>query len=236
MLHKLWVTLFYRPLYNLLLLAIAIIPGGNVGVAIISLTLVVKLALFPLTQRSINSQIAMKAIEPDIEAIKKEVPDKTEQNKRIYALYKERKINPFSGCLLILIQLPIIIALYLVFMRGIGTVPVEPYGFVSVPEHWNMIFFGVDLAKKSIILALLAGVSQYVQAKLAQGRQAKPSGEGMAGQFAKSMQMQMVYVLPLVIVFIAYRVSAAVALYWITSNIVTIAQELYTLRQTKRTT
>lgn len=231
MLQNVWEKVFYQPLYNALLIVIAFIPGGNVGLAIIALTLFVKILLFPLTQKSINSQLAMKAIEPELDEIKKRVTDKVQQNKEIYALYKTKKINPFSGCLLILIQIPIIIALYLVFMRGIGAVPVAPYSFVQVPELWNMNFLGIDLAAKSIILALLAGASQFFQGWLARGRQAKPSGEGMAGQLAKTMQIQMLYVLPIVIAFVAYSVSAAVALYWITSNIVTIVQELYTIRR-----
>src|SRR5690606_20778827 len=119
-------------------------------------------------------------IEPEIAAIKKEVPDKMEQNKRVYALYKERKVNPFSGCLLILIQIPIIIALYLVFLRGFGEAPVALYSFVKAPETLNMQFLGlVDLASKSIVLALIAGLTQFIQGKLAQGRQSKPEGEGM---------------------------------------------------------
>jgi YidC/Oxa1 family membrane protein insertase len=214
---------------------IAVLPGGDVGLAVILITLLVKLVLFPLTQRSIESQIAMKEIEPAIEAIKKEETDTALQNKKIYALYKEKKVNPFSGCLLVLLQLPVIIALYLVFMRGFGdTAPAALYSFVHAPETLNMHFLGlVDLRSKSLLFAALTALSQFFQAFIARRRQGKPSGEGMQAQLAKSMQMQMLYILPILIGFIAYRISAAVALYWITSNIVTIAQELYTLRKMK---
>lgn len=236
MFSTLWDTIFYQPLYNALIFFISIMPGSDVGLAIILLTIIVKLILFPLTQRSIDSQIAMKALEPEINKIKETVTDKAEQTKKTFALYKERKVNPLSGCLLILLQLPVIIALYLVFLHGFETIPVSLYSFVHAPETFNLKFFGiVDLAGKSLVLAILAGVSQYVQGKLAEGRQSTPASNGsMGGQFAKTMQTQMLYVMPIMIVIIAYKISAAVALYWITSNIFTIAQELYTIRKMRR--
>ena len=233
MLHSFWNAILYRPLYNLLLFILTAVPGSDIGIAIILLTILVKLVLFPLTQRSIESQIAMKELEPKITDLKAKVTDKTELNKQTYALYKENKVNPFSSCLLILIQIPIIIALYQVFLHGFGTSsPVPPYSFLHLPAVFNFKFLGlVDLSKKSIVLALLAGVSQYLQGLFTQLRQGKPSGEGMTNEFAKSMQTQMLYVLPVLIAIIAYRLSGAVALYWITSNMFTVGQELYTRRK-----
>ncbi len=227
MLHTIWTAVFYRPLYNLLLVGINLM-GGNVGLAVIALTILVKLILFPLTQKSIVSQMRMKELEPDLKKIKETVTDKAEQSKQTYALYKEKKVNPFSSCLLVLVQIPVIIALYLVFIH-FGNAGVSAYSFIHPRADMNLTFLGIfDLTGKSIILAILAGASQFVQGWLAQGRQSKPSGEGMQAQFAKTMQTQMLYVLPIMIAFIAYRVSAAVALYWITSNIFTIGQEIYT--------
>ena len=231
----LWNIIFYRPLYNLLLGIISIMPRADVGLAVILLTILVKLILFPLTQKSIYSQLEMKALEPEIAKIKEKTADKAEQSKLTYALYKEKKVNPFSSCLLILIQLPIIIALYWVFLKGLGTGSVAPYSFVHSPAVLNINFLGLfNIAKRSIALAIVAGVTQYFQGYLAQARQGKPSADGMAGQFAQTMQSQMLYVLPIMIIIIAYRVSAAVALYWITSNIFTIGQELYTRRKMKK--
>jgi YidC/Oxa1 family membrane protein insertase len=236
MLHTIWNTILYRPLYNLLMLVVAFMPNADLGLAIIIVTILVKLVLFPLTQRSIESQMAMKALEPQLNAIKNSGADKNEQSKQTFALYKEKKINPFSSCLLILVQIPIIIALYQVFLHGLGPVTnVLPYSFVHLPEVFNFKFLGLlDLSKHSIVLALLAGVSQYLQGYLAQARTGKPTGEGMSGQFAKSMQVQMLYFLPILIAFIAYRLAGAVALYWITSNMVTVAQELYTARKMRK--
>lgn len=233
--HAIWNTIFYRPLYSLLLVFVSFMPNGDVGLAVILLTILVKLILFPLTQKSIYSQIEMKALEPEIAKIKATVTDKAEQSRLTYALYKENKVNPFSSCLLILVQLPVIIALYWVFLKGLGSGTIEAYSSVNVPETLNMHFLGLfDIAKSSIVLALIAGATQYIQGVLAQGRQGKPTGEGMGAQFAQTMQKQMLYVLPIMIVVIAWKVSAAVALYWITSNIFTIGQELYTRRQMKK--
>lgn len=235
MLSSFWNTVFYRPLYNLLLIGVAIMPNADVGLAVIALTILVKLILFPLTQRSIESQMKMKALEPEINRIKETVSDKAEASRQTFALYKEKKISPFSSCLLILVQLPVIIALYLVFLHGFDTVPFGPYSFVNAPEAFNMRFLGLfDLAKKSIIMALIAGLTQFIQGWLAQKRTGKPvASENPATKFSQTLQTQMTYVLPIMITFIAYQVSAAVALYWITSNVVTIAQELYTIKKMK---
>lgn len=237
MLKTLWTVALYQPMYNLLILIILLMPHGDVGLAVILLTIIVKLILFPLTQRSIYSQLKMKEIEPELNAIKEKHKDnKVQQNKEVYALYKERKINPFSSCLLVFIQIPIIIALYLVFIRGFsGVAPATLYSFVHAPAQFNMHLFGIfDISKRSMVFAGLAGVTQFIQSKLMQGRQSKPYGDGMQAQLAKSMQVQTLYFLPIMIVFIAYRVSAAVALYWITSNIFTIGQELYTARKMRQ--
>jgi len=235
MLSSFWNAVFYRPLYNLLLIGVAVMPNADVGLAVIAITILVKLILFPLTQRSIESQMKMKALEPEINRIKETVSDKAEASRQTFALYKEKKVSPFSSCLLILVQLPVIIALYMVFLHGFDSVPFGPYSFVQAPETFNMRFLGLfDLAKKSIVLAIIAGLTQFIQGWLAQKRTGKPAeGTTASAKFSQTLQTQMTYVLPIVITFIAYQVNAAVALYWITSNIVTIGQELYTIKKLK---
>ena len=199
------------------------------GIAVILLTIIVKFILFPLTQRSINTQLKMKDLEQKINQIKESTPDKAEQSKKTFALYKENKVNPFSSCLLILVQLPIIVALYSVFIYGFGAMHAGAYPFIHTPAQFNLNFLGlIDLGQKSLLLAIIAGIAQFFQGYLAQGRQSKPTGTDMKSEFARSMQTQMLYILPLVVIYPAYRFSAAVALYWITSNIFTVGQELYT--------
>ena len=112
MLGNLWNAILYKPLVNILAIFVLIIPGGNLGVAVVMLTILVKAILFPLSQRSIENQAKMKLLEPEINKIKKSGKSKEEQAKLTMDLYKKHKTNPFSGCLLLLIQIPIIFALY----------------------------------------------------------------------------------------------------------------------------
>lgn len=229
-------TLFYQPLYNALVLLISIIPGGNVGVGIILLTLGVRVVLLPLSHKSVVSQAKMRAIAPHVEELKeKHKNDKQEQARKTMELYKEHGINPFSGCLLVLLQLPIIFALYFVFFKGLPNLNADIlYSFVHHPEAMSMVFLGIVLSKKSIILALAAAVTQYYQIKLSipplpvQGADAKPS---FKDDFARSLNTQMRFMLPLIVFGVSYSISAAIALYWTTSNLFSIAQELYVKRK-----
>ncbi len=233
----LWNSIAYEPLYNVLILLVGVLPGHSVGGAIIVLTLIVKIALYPLTGKSIRAQRAMKELEPELKRIKDEYKnDRQQQSKKMMELYQKRGVSPFSGCLPVLIQLPIILALYWVFFKGLAVINTEIlYNFVSAPATLDMHFLFFDLAAKSVILALIAGASQYFQTDLSLGKQtpaSAPAGGKASFQedFAKSMQVQMRYVLPVMIGIIAYTTSAAVALYWATSNILSIAQELHMRR------
>lgn len=234
----LWDSFVYEPLYNVLIFLVGVLPGHSVGGAIIVLTIVVKLALYPLTGKSIRAQRAMKELEPELKRIREQYKDDRQaQSKKTMELYQARGVSPFSGCLPVLIQIPVILALYWVFLKGLAVVNGEIlYSFVSAPATLDMHFLLFDLAAKSVVLALLAGISQYFQTDLSLGRQTPASApsSGKASfqeDFAKSMQVQMRYVLPVMIGVIAYTTSAAVALYWATSNILSIAQELQMRRQ-----
>ena len=229
MLTNIWNTVLYQPLLNALAFLVSIIPGGDVGIAVIILTVLVKVVLFPLSQKSIESQAAMSLLAPELEKIKKSGASKEEQARQTFELYKKHKTNPFSGCLLVLLQIPIIFALYFVFFKGINFESGLLYSFVHVPENINMIFLGlIDLSQKSLILAILAGVSQYLQAHFMPKPAATGGTEGsFAESFGKSMQIQMKYVFPFIVALIAYNISGAVALYWITSNVFMTAQQVY---------
>ena len=229
MLHSIWNAVLYQPLINALAFLVSVIPGGDIGVAVILLTILVKVLLFPLSQKSIESQAQMNILAPELNKIKASGASKEEQARLTFELYKTHKTNPFSGCLLVLIQIPIIFALYYVFYKGINFESGLLYSFIKGPENLNMMFLGIlDISQKSIILAVLAGVSQYLQAhympKPALSTNATPSFQE---SFAKSMNMQMKYVFPFLIAFIAYSISGAVALYWITSNLLMVAQQIY---------
>ena len=231
-------TIIFEPLYNGLVFLIHITPFADVGIAVIVFTCIVKLLLFPLSKKAVKTQMAMKAIEPETEKIKNQFKNNREELARqTMALYKKHQVNPFSSFAVILIQIPIILGLYYVFFKGgLPTINTDwLYSFVAAPDKVNMLFLGLlDISKKSIFLALLAGVSQFFQAKLAMPP-IKPRGAepDFKADLARSMGLQMRYIFPVVVVFIAYSISGAIALYWTTSNIFAIGQELIIRRQLK---
>ncbi len=234
MLLNIWDTVLYQPLINALAFLVSIVPGGDVGVAVIILTILVKLALLPLSQKSIESQAEMNILAPELKKIKESGVSKEEQARLTFELYKKHNTNPFSGCLLVLIQLPIIFALYYVFIKGINFDGGMLYSFMHIPDKINMIFLGLlDISKKEIIvLAILAGISQYLQAiTMPKPSPSTSTGSAFADSFTKSMQTQMKFVFPLLITWIAYSVSGAVALYWITSNLFMVAQQIYVKKE-----
>ncbi|MFA5997179.1 MAG: YidC/Oxa1 family membrane protein insertase [Candidatus Paceibacterota bacterium] len=229
-------TVLYQPLYNALVLLLSITPGANVGVAIILLTILVRSALLPLSHKQVTSQAKMRELAPHIEKLKEKHKDnKQEQAVKTMALYKEHGINPLSGCLLVIIQLPILFALYFVFFKGLPNLNADHlYSFVNLPATVGMVFFGITLSSKSVILALMAAVAQYYQLKLSipamapAEKDAKPS---FKDDFARSMNVQMRYMLPVIVFGISYSFSAAIALYWTTSNLFSVGHELYVKRK-----
>lgn len=229
-------TFFYVPMYNILVFLVDKIPGGNVGVAVIILTILVKLVLFPLSQKSIATQVKMRKIEPEMKRIKEKYKDQKEQAVKIMELYKEHNLNPLSGCFLILLQLPVIFALYYVFLGGFKFEAPLLYSFVSLPSLVSTSFLGIDLIGKSIFLALLAGISQFYQIRLAMPALPKvEAGKTLTFQeeFSRNMSVQMKYIFPPMVFFIAYSISSAIALYWIVSNLFAIGQELYVRKSVK---
>lgn len=236
MLSSIWNNILYEPLINALAFLVSVVPGADVGLAVVLLTILVKLLLFPLSQKSIQSQAAMNRLAPELNKIKASGASKEEQARQTFDLYKKNKTNPFSGCLLVLIQIPIIFALYYVFYKGISFEPGLLYSFIETPERVNMMFLGIlDIGGKSLLLAILAGISQFLQAYfMPQPAPSATTGGGFAESFSKSMNLQMKYIFPFVVAFIAYSISGAVALYWITSNIFAVGQQIYVERRNKK--
>tara|TARA_B100000508_G_scaffold60333_2_gene47458 strand:- start:16847 stop:17614 length:768 start_codon:yes stop_codon:yes gene_type:complete len=226
----------YDPIYNLLVFLVDIIPGGDVGLAVILATVIVKIILFPLSLSAVRTQMVMKIAQPKIKEIQERLKDKREEMaKELMALYKEYKINPFSSLLLFLIQIPIIIALYLVFLReAFPEVNVDLlYSFVAIPEVISLQFLGfIDVTGRSIILALLAGITAYFQVRFAMPAPGpRKENASMKDDMIRNLQIQMRFMMPVLITIFAYVISAAVALYFVASNLFAIGQELY-MRQT----
>lgn len=240
MLGDLFATLIFNPLYNGLILFVDVVPGGDLGIAVILLTILVKLLLFPLSLKAVRTQMLMREIEEPMKELREKYKDdRQEQARRIMELYKEKKINPFSSIFLILIQLPIIFGLYWVFLRG-GLPDVQPellYSFVGEPERVKVLFLGlIDMTARSAPLALLAGLTQFIQTQLSLPplKPREKENASLKDDLAHSFQLQMRYVLPVVVAVISYIISSAVALYWTTSNLFSIGQELYMRRTIKR--
>lgn len=235
-----WHTFFFDPIYNALVFFIDTVPGGDVGVAIIMTVVVVKVVLLPLSLKAVRTQALMRELEPKLKEIKEKYKDKREELARATMdVYKEAGINPFSSILLLFIQIPIVIALYLAVSRG-GGIPLPDinigllYSFIPSPETVDMLFMGtIDMAGKSLPLALLAGVTQFIHAHMSMPAP-KPKLEGaepsLKDDFARSMHMQMRYVMPIIIAVVAYTISAAIALYFFVSNITAILQEQFVKR------
>lgn len=233
-------TFFYEPLYNGLVVFINIIPWHNVGFAVILFTILIKIILFPLSQKSVKTQLEMKLIEPELNEIKlKHKDNKQAQAEKTMLLYKEKGINPFSGIFLMLLQLPVLIALYQIFLSG-GLPNIDlklMYSFISIPDLVNMNLFGINIADKSVIFALLASISQFLQMQVTLPKTKKSiiPKDGKAPDFkdelAKSMNVQMKYIMPIVIFFIAKSFPVVVSLYLITSSLFAIGQELYVKRK-----
>ncbi|KKW24794.1 MAG: Membrane protein insertase, YidC/Oxa1 family [Candidatus Kaiserbacteria bacterium GW2011_GWB1_52_6] len=224
-------ALVYDPLYNGLIYFVGMIPTHDVGVAVIVLTIVVRVILFPLSRRAVESQIAMKKIAPEIEELKKKHKDSGEQSKAIFALYKERNIHPFASIGLLLLQLPVLIGLYWVFALG-GLPHINTdllYSFVHAPAAINMEFMGIfDMgAKHNVILAILVALSQLIYSRLSMGpRGAQTAGEAtLSTDMAKSFDVQARYVFPLLFGVISWTVPAAAPLYWLTGNLFMMGQE-----------
>jgi YidC/Oxa1 family membrane protein insertase len=222
--------ILYQPLLNILVLFYLYLPGHDFGIAIIILTILIKFLFYPLGRKSIKSQKALSGLQPKIKEIQEKYKqDKEKQTKEIIALYKKEKISPFSGCLPILIQLPVLIALYRVFGNGLQPGGMDfLYNFVPLPGAIDSTLFGIiNLSQPNLIMAFLNGVLQFVQIKMIGPKKIKKQG----ANFSDEIQKQMQYFMPVFIVLILFRLPSALALYFLTSTLFTIIQQYVILRK-----
>lgn len=238
-------TFFVNPLYNAFVALLDVIPHTDAGVGVVLFTVIVSLFLYPISKKALATQLHMKQHEAELREIKERFSsNKEEQARRMMSFYKEKGINPFASLFLILIQLPIIIALYFVFARsGLPIIDTARlYSFISAPAQVDMTFLGlVDIAHKSFILAFIAALAQFIQGwyspafaeagKNKKNLQNKPSFEE---SFAASMRFQTRYFLPGVIFLISYQYSGVIALYFTTRSLFMFFQELIMRKQSDR--
>ena len=247
-LSYLYTEAIYRPLFNLLVFIYDII-GQDVGVAIILLTILVRLALYKVNGKAIKGQRELQEIQPEIKEIQKKYKDnKEKQAQELMAIYQKRKISPFSGCLPLLIQFPIIIALYQVFMNGFRDESLSLlYAFVPNPGHLNPVSFGgiINLGNPNVFLAILAAVLQYYQTKsimsVANKKKAETEpkkGEEMSQEekmqeFTQSLSKNMMYTMPVLTFVFGMTLPSGLALYWSVTTLFAIVQQYFIIKKRK---
>lgn len=236
---------FYDPIYNALVALVALVPGSDVGIAVIIITIIIRLVLLPFSLSAARTQRAMKILEPKIKELKeKHKGDKEKEALETLALYKEARVNPFASILTVFIQIPVLLALYWVFyyepFSTVSAINISRlYAFTPIPHAVSLEFLGIiSVAGKSILLALLAGLTQFFQAHIMLSGTMKPSGdkESMQGNFQRIMGVQLKYVFPFIITAISYSTSGAIALYFITTNLAGVFQEWHVRRTINKET
>ncbi len=245
MLGKLFHTVFYKPLYNALVLIIDVLPNQDVGIAVIILTILVSVIILPITLKATRTQVKMKLLEPKLKEIRQKYKDNREQQAlEMMKLYREEKMNPFSGFLLLLVQMPFIFTLYYIFART-GLPEINPdllYSLVSTPTDINIFFLGlVNVTEKSVGLAIIAAAAQFFQSHIMLANQPKKKEEdkketkktepSFQEELAKSMNMNMRFGLPVFIGIMAYSFTGVIAIYFTIRSIITVVQEVFVKRR-----
>ncbi len=219
-------TFFYIPLLNALVGFYNTVAFQDLGVAIILLTLAIRVVFLPLFYKGAKNQSLIQKLQPEIKKIQhNHKDDKEKQAKAMMDLYKAHNVSPFSGLLMILIQLPILIGLYRVFLKGISAdTMVNLYSFVAAPQHLNATFLHlIDLQKPSILMVILAAAAQYVQGRLALPKVEK----GQELSTAEQMGRQMMFMGPIMTLAILGTLPSAIGLYWLVTSVFTVIQQIY---------
>lgn len=230
---SLYTELLYRPLLNGLVFFYTALPFHDLGLSIILLTIVIRIALTPFLWKGQKAQRALAALQPEIKKIQEEFKDsKEKQSRAMMELYARHRVNPFSGCLLLIIQLPVLIALFQVFRKGFDPNELTYlYSFIQNPGLLNPLSFGVfNLSEGSIWIGAIAAITQFFQTRLT--LPAVPQSQAK-GDFSKILQTQALYLFPGLILLWSWSLPSALPLYWTVLNIIGIVQELITRRITK---
>ena len=180
---------------------------GNFGVSIIIVTILIKIALLPLTLKQDKSMKEMKKLQPELEKIKqKYANDKQMLNIKTMDLYREHKVNPLGGCLPILVQLPILIALFGVLRNGI------------IPKDSSFLWLKLSDKDPFYILPVLNGAVSFLQQKL-------------MGTSDNPQMKNMMFIFPILMIYISYRMPSGLQLYWLTSSILAVVQQYFIMKK-----
>src|SRR3989344_337307 len=223
---NLYNIILYNPLLNALIFLYQYASFGDLGVAIIILTILIRFILLPLFYKSAKDQAILQRLQPRIKELQEtHKDDREKQVKAMFDLYREHKVSPFSGFLLMFAQLPVLIALYRVFLKGLsGDFLINLYSFVPAPGSLNYQFLGlVALNHRSFLIAGVAAVIQYFQGRLSLVKNNKPTKDLTT---AEAMGRQMVFIGPIMTVAFLSYLPAAVGLYWLTTSIFSVIQQI----------
>lgn len=225
-----WNEVLYRPLFNILMWIYHYIP--DMGFAIIILTIIIRLILYSSQAKALRAQKRMQEMQPELQKVQnKYKDDKQKQAKAVMEFYQTHKVSPFASCLPTLIQFPIIIALYQVFRTGFDPSKLNQlYAFVPNPGTINPMFLGIlNLSvPEHFILPALAGITQFIQTRMMMPKIQK----GQTQTTQEIMSRQMIYLMPLMIVFFAATMPAALPLYWIVISLFGIFQQYMINKET----
>ena len=241
---NLFTLIFLQPILNLLVWLYDKLPGQDIGISIILLTIIVKLVLYPVSVAQIKQQRALQGLQPKIDEIRKRLKDdKDGQAKELMELYAKDKVNPAASCLPLLIQLPIFIGLYQALRIGLTSTSLSLlYPFVPNPQHINTLFFGLtDLTKPSYVLTVLAAIVQFIQTKQIlkppAATVAPPPTEVATSEGAKDegmaamMNKQMAYTMPIVTIIIGLKLPGGLTLYWFVMSLLTVLQQWWLMKK-----
>ncbi len=218
--------IFYQPIFNLLIWLYNVL-GQNVALSILGLTIIIKLILYPFSRQSIKAQKALQDIQPKINELKEKYKDDNQaMTREMMALYKQEKVNPFSSCLPMLVQLPFLYAVFRVFRDGLNSEGFNLlYPFVSNPGHIDPFILGYDLSHPLWVIGLLAGLAQFWATKMlmktkqnALVAQGKPDATAM-------MNKQMLYFMPGLTVIFGLSLPGGLMLYWLANTLLQILQQ-----------
>lgn len=180
---------------------------GSFGLSIILLTILIKIVLLPFTLKQDRSMKEMKKLQPKIDELKKRYEgDPQTLNQKTMELYKEHKVNPAGGCLPLLIQLPILWALFGV-LRKEGVVPDEAF-----------LWFSLVTPDPFFILPILNGAVSFIQQKL-------------MGTNSNPQMKNMMYIFPIMMIFISYKMPGGLQLYWLTSSVTGVIQQYFVMNR-----
>lgn len=222
--------IIYRPIFNLLIFIYNLIPGNDFGVAIVVMTVLVRFVFLPWSLGAQRSQRKIAELQPQIKALQEKYKnDKASQAQATMALYKENKVNPLSGCLPLLVQLPFLFALYRAFLNGFHPESLDlVYRFIDRPEVINSLSVGfINLASKNIFLVILAGGFQFIQSKLSLPKKSPRRESSGTGPDFTAMNRQMLYFMPLMIIIIGWNLPAGLVLYWAVSTLFSVFEQLW---------